>query len=67
MNGSKLFTTKEAADFLGRRPATLRSWRYRHVGPKFWSPIPGAPVLYAEADLTEHKAKMENDDATVSR
>lgn len=45
----KLFTSDEAAEILGIKPATMRIWRMQGKGPHFKKV--GHFVRYSEADL----------------
>lgn len=42
--------TKEAAVIVGRKPKTLRDWRWKGIGPK-WSQDPNKKVTYLLKDL----------------
>ena len=48
----KLVNTQQAAEILGRSPATLKRWRYEGVGPN-WIEIEGR-VSYDVAVLLEY-------------
>jgi hypothetical protein len=52
----KLITTKEAADMLGVKPATLRGWRCANIGPPF-TRLTKASVKYAQADIEKYVAE----------
>jgi hypothetical protein len=52
----KLLTTKQAAEMMGRSPATLRSWRCSKIGPPFTRLHPRS-VVYAQADLERYVAE----------
>lgn len=54
VHGERLLTDVEAADLLALRPATLRRWRLRGVGPR-WAKL-GSAVRYAAADLEAYVA-----------
>lgn len=53
MQGRPVFSTAEAAEYLGRRPFTLRMWRARGVGPAFvrQGAGPKSRCCYLRADL----------------
>jgi predicted DNA-binding transcriptional regulator AlpA len=52
---TKLISTKEAAEMLGTKEGTLKSWRCRETGPK-WVKL-GAAVRYDVDDLLEYIRK----------
>lgn len=41
---------KEAAELLGIHPTTLEGYRYRGVGPRYFSPPGSRRIWYAERD-----------------
>tara|TARA_R100000808_G_C2096195_1_gene114833 strand:- start:493 stop:702 length:210 start_codon:yes stop_codon:yes gene_type:complete len=43
-------TTAEAADYLRIKPDTLKVWRHRSTGPRYFKPSPGL-VRYRRQDL----------------
>ena len=46
-----MLNTKEAAKFLGyKSDSTLRGWRCKGIGPRFYT-MSSRKVVYAEADL----------------
>ena len=47
----RLFSTKEAAEYLKVTPGTVENWRYAETGPKFTKP--GGKVYYTETALKE--------------
>ena len=53
-------TAEQAAEFLGFSPHTLRDWRLRRVGPRFYRQGIGrrAAVMYRRADLVTFQKKM---------
>lgn len=46
----RLLDSKEAADFLGVSPNTLKDWRYRGKGPQYLR-LSHKTVRYREVDL----------------
>lgn len=44
------FCEKDAASFLGSKPSTLRAWRVKGKGPRFYKI--GGKVFYRECDLS---------------
>lgn len=52
---TELLSNKQAAKFLGVKPATLKIWRWRGVGPHFikLGDQPGSRVAYRRADVIE--------------
>lgn len=62
-NGRRIFSTPEAARELGRRSATLRSWRYRGKGPRYSQPLgPGTACMYSEQDLDDFRSGKSEED-----
>ena len=54
-------TTREAAEYLGQSPATLRSWRHRGIGPPFTKPIGrGLAAHYQTEDREKWKKDHHN-------
>ena len=51
-----LITTKEAAEMLGAKPATLRGWRYAKTGPPFVQ-MTRRSVKYVLGDLERYIAE----------
>ena len=49
----ELLSNRLAAEFLGVQPATLKTWRWRGVGPQFikLGNQPGSRVAYRRSDL----------------
>jgi len=45
------FCEKDAASFLGSKPSTLRAWRVKGKGPRFYKI--GGKVFYKDGDLNE--------------
>ncbi len=50
---SKSLNTSEASEMLGVRPATLRGWKARRIGPPFLQLSPRC-VRYAEDDILQY-------------
>lgn len=46
---TRLLSTKEAAEFIGIKPATLEHWRWENVGPPYLKV--GRAVRYRKLDL----------------
>lgn len=44
------FSEKDAASFLGSKPSTLRAWRVKGKGPRYYKI--GGKVFYREGDLS---------------
>lgn len=44
-------TSDEVAQWLKIPPATLRFWRYRGTGPRYW--YAGRRVVYSQADVEQ--------------
>lgn len=44
-----LLTSREAADYLGRKPQTLANWRSQRTGPKYTGS--GKGIRYRQRDL----------------
>lgn len=54
--GDRRLDTKEAAEELGYKPATLRCWRQRGEGPPFEQPKgPRGKAFYWLSDLRDRK------------
>ena len=51
-----MLNTKEAAKFLGMKESTLRSWRCKGIGPRFYTPS-SRKAVYAESDLQQWMAE----------
>ena len=51
-----LITTRQAAEMMGRSPATLRSWRGAKIGPPFVR-LSARSVMYDENDLKKYIAE----------
>jgi excisionase family DNA binding protein len=49
----KLFSTKEAAEYLKVTPGTVENWRYAGTGPKFTKPGGRGRIYYTETSLKE--------------
>jgi hypothetical protein len=47
-----ILDTEQTAEFLHMKPATLRFWRHKGVGPHFFS-MGGRKVFYRMEDLEE--------------
>jgi hypothetical protein len=58
---SETLNTRKAAAFLGKKPATLRSWRLRGLGPPYKIQDHSGIAIYDRADLVAFKAKEEAD------
>lgn len=52
-----LFTTPQAAEYLGLKKSTLDTWRVRGRGPRFRKF--GAAVRYSQADLDKYVSEAE--------
>jgi predicted DNA-binding transcriptional regulator AlpA len=50
MNSLPVLDTEEAAYFLHMTPATLRFWRHKGTGPKYFQ-LGGRKVYYKQDDL----------------
>jgi hypothetical protein len=44
-----LLTTREAAEYLARKPQTLTNWRCQRIGPKYTGA--GKGIRYRQSDL----------------
>lgn len=47
----KYFTVEEAAQYINRKPGTLRNWRCAGKGPKAHTDTNGKSVFYLKEDL----------------
>lgn len=56
-----MLTTKEAAEFLRLKPATMENWRVNGKGPKYYKP--SGIVFYSKEDLIDwlKSGIVEND------
>lgn len=56
-----MLTTKEAAEFLRLKPATMQNWRVNGKGPKYYKP--SGIVFYSKEDLIDwlKSGIVEND------
>ena len=52
-------TTKDAAEYLGVTPATVRTWRRRGTGPRGYRVPGGHTILYRVADLDSWVDSLE--------
>lgn len=54
----KWLTIDEASEYIGRPVATLRDWRQKGKGPRFFR-VEGGPLHCTEAELKRWKAEQE--------
>jgi hypothetical protein len=46
-----IYTTEQAAEFLGYAPGTLENWRLTNTGPRYLKPA--GKVFYKKEDLVD--------------
>ena len=67
MNRRSLWSTKEAASYLGVSPSTMRTWRKRGKGPAFKKPSSGGySQAFYEPEVVELFKLRRDQHAIVS-
>jgi hypothetical protein len=58
-NGNDLLSVEQVTEEYGPPKGTLRSWRYRGVGPPSFTLGPGGRVMYRRREVEAWLAKVE--------